>query len=107
MSRNASALGLEIPKRAVERIAGSPRGKQTLESGPIRPGFDQGAHGFDLPDHAFNRFAIAGVGHAFASSASTGLILDRRHDGNRLRLGTTCDHEFAQDRKMFNSYFKI
>src|SRR5664279_4890701 len=69
MHRAAAALGVVIPERAVERIAGGARWHRALQGAAIQPGGELRPHGIDLRHDACDAFAVASIGHAFAAAA--------------------------------------
>jgi PPP family 3-phenylpropionic acid transporter len=109
-SRNARGFGIQIPQSTVHRITRgawrqdvqhTPRVASSLENGPDR---------LDLGDDARDRFAIAGIGDAFASPSCTAPAragtLERHRDHLGLRLGAAGDDEPASDRKGFDRDFQ-
>ena len=98
MGRDAAALGLEVPERAVERVAGGARRHRFLERDAVEPALDRAPLRLDRRSDAFDGLAVAGIGHAFA--APDGVALgdrDRDHDG--LGAGAAGDGEPAGDRE--------
>src|ERR1019366_1919769 len=106
MSRDAASLGIEIPERAIERIAGGAWWQKALERAAIRARLDWGAHRSYLGQDGLDALAVAAIGNAFAAAAKAP-GLDRRHDHDRFRLRTARDHEFAKDWEAFNGNIEI
>src|ERR1019366_8847265 len=106
MSRDAASLGIEIPERAIERMAGGAWWQKALERAAIRARLDWGAHRSYLGQDGLDALAITGIGNALAASAKAP-GLDRRHDHDRFRLRTARDHEFAKDWESFNGNIEI
>ena len=98
----AGKLGFQVPKRAIERIAGRARrqeGQQVGARGAKRNGVSQG---LDLGCHTVHGFAVAPIGNALAAP-SNGSLLNGGHDDASLGAAAPGDREFARDRKAFNT----
>ena len=101
----AGKLGFQVPKRAIERIAGRARrqeGQQVGAGGAKGNGVSQG---LDLGRDAVHGFAIARIGNALAAPGNAPL-LDRGHDDASLGAAATRDRERARDRKAFDTDFE-
>src|SRR5262245_11646444 len=64
-----SALGFEIPERAIKRVAGRARRHRTLQREAIKTRIELWPHGIDLGHNAIDALAITGIGDAFAATA--------------------------------------
>ena len=97
---DAGTLGLEVPHRAVERVArraGRQHGLQRLAG---EAGGDGALEGGQSGRHAFHALAIARIGHAFAT-ADEGAVPQGRGDDGGLGLRATGDGEAAADGEAF------
>ncbi len=81
---HARALGFQVPERAIERVAGRPGRKRTLQAFTVEPGFHRALNRLDLGRHRCRRLSIAGVGNRLATAA--GALGGDLHD-NHLGLG--------------------
>ncbi len=100
VNRAPAALGLEVPERAVERIAGGPGRHRVLQSLAVETGGEPRPHGLDLRHHAVDGFAVAGIGNAFAAAARLAVaqFCDHHHG---LGFGTAADGKGTGDRPVF------
>ena len=94
---NLATLRLEVPERAVDRIARCAGREATRQSRTVESRLDRVAHGFDLGEYAGHALAIAGVGRALAAAAQR-TVGDLDHDDQRLGLGAPRDHEGRRER---------
>ena len=99
-------LGLEVPQRAVERIARRARRQQRLKPCAVEAARDGGRASLDRCDHALDALAVARVGHAFAS-AGRGAVADRRHHHHGLVLCAARDGKPAPDRPALEAELKV
>ena len=106
MGGNAAAFGREIPKRAIERVARGASGQEALQALAVGAGFDRGSDQFNLRANCLDRFAIAGIGHAFAAPACARLP-DHCDDDDRFGLLPAGNRKFARDRKPFDRDMEV
>ncbi len=90
-------LGVEVPQRAIEGIAGGAGRKQRLQRGPVEAIRYCRAAVRDGPRHAVDALAVARVRHALAA-AHLAALADGRHHDDRLVLGAARDGKAASDR---------
>jgi len=95
------ALGLQVPERAIERVARRARRQQALEFGTAGPSLDPVSRSFNLRQHACDRLAIAGIGHGLAATAiGSGDDFGDHHFG--LGLGASGYDEGPRQRPAFD-----
>src|SRR5262245_5343174 len=90
-------LRLEVPKRAIDRVAGSAGGKKCAEVRPVCTGGNCAGASLDCSNHVFDGLAITRVGHAFATAAVPA-VAHRGDHHHRLVLRAPRDGETASDR---------
>ena len=105
------ALGVEIPERAVERVARRAGRHRALQFTPVEPGKHRALHRFERGDDALDALAIARIGHAFAAAAKlavedlgdddlgAGLAAARDRERRRQRPGPARDRETLRVRR--------
>ena len=70
-----SRLRVEIPERAVERVAGRARRHRALQFAPVEPGDDRcRCIALERLDDAVDALAVARIGHAFAAPAHVAVV---------------------------------
>ena len=102
MDRLAGALGLEIPERAVERVARGAGGHRLLQRRAVEAEGQPVGDGAERGHHACDGLAVARVGHAFAAAAVAAVAQLGDHH-LRLGLGAAADREGAGDRPAFGA----
>ena len=99
----SGALGLEIPERAVERIARRAGRHGLLQRHAVEAERQLVADRAERRHHARDGLAIARIGHAFAAAPVAAVVqLDDDHLG--LGLGAAADREGAGDRPAFGAH---
>src|SRR5690348_6341446 len=97
-----SALGLDIPVRAVERITRRTGTHRALQAIAIEPALHRAAHRCERRDNAVRRLAIARVRHTLAAAAMRAVVkLGHHHD--RLSLAAAADGKRAGERPAFDA----
>ena len=102
VDRPIAALGLEIPKRTVERITCGARRHRRLQPLAVETGFELRPHGIDLRHDTVDAFAVAGVGNAFTAAAGVAFA-QFCDDDDRLVLAAAADAKRARDGPAFDS----
>ena len=105
VSGHAALLGQEIPERAVDRVAGGARTDRLLEPVAIEPARDLRTERHDALGDAFERLAIARIGHALAAAAVFAIGELRDHD-RRFGFGTAADRKRAGNRPALDVHRK-
>ena len=100
--RQAGGLGLEIEQRAVERIAGGAGRHGGLQRVPVEAICEPGPQRRQRGRRGLGRFAITGVGRAFAT-AGMAAANDLGHHGHGLGPGAPADCEMAGNRPMLDA----
>src|SRR4029077_11972815 len=88
----AAALCLQVPERAIERVARGPRRHRRLQCAPVETGFDLRPQPFNLGGDALDRLAIPEIGHAFAAPTPFA-VGQLGHHNDSFGLDATADAE--------------
>ena len=101
--RPAGLLRLEVPERAVERIAGSARRQRVPQRLPGNAALDRFALALDRHARPLRRLVVTRVGDCLAPPRA-GTVRDLGDDDAGLRLGAAGDAKSARERPRLQAH---